>query len=85
MKSNKKNRGLIILVLSIFVLVLLVTLAYFFAIKPAITGHIINAKGEGYQIAVLQLAELAKSCEEPIPVTVGDETIYLIGIHCLQN
>ena len=85
MRGNK-NRFKFIWILSFLViLVLLFVLAYFFAIKPSITGYVTNVRGEGYQIAVLQLAELAMNCEQPIPVTVGDETIYLIGLHCLED
>ncbi len=84
MREKKNKTWLIIGILFVIVIVLLIIIAYAFAIKPAITGNIIKAQGEGYAYAIGQIIQQASSCQV-VPLTFGNQTINIISVECLQQ
>jgi hypothetical protein len=84
MRDNKKRVNVVVITLIAVIVVLLLVISYTFAVRPAITGFVTNAQGEGYQIAIIQIAQLAVDggCK-PIPLVIGEQTIEVIAVGCL--
>lgn len=69
--------------LIVAVVVLGAVVVYAFVVRPAVTGYSVDRQSEGYQIAVLDIAQKAATCQ-PVPITVGNQTINLVALECLQ-
>jgi len=86
MGKNKKD--LLIISLIAVIILMLGFFAYMFLVRPAINGFIINEQNRGIeygaQQTVITIAQQAATCN-PVPLTVGNDTINLIAIECLQQ
>ncbi len=80
MKENKTR--VLVLSLILVIVVLLGFVLYMFVIKPTFTGQVINAQNEGYVYAFAQIMQQASTCQ-PVPLTLGNQTIQIINIECL--
>jgi hypothetical protein len=83
MREGQKSRVLI-LVLVLVIVALLGVIAYTFAVRPAISGYTVQAQTQGYQIAVLTIAQQAAKCQQ-VPLVIENQTITLIAVECLQQ
>lgn len=81
MKNNKIS--LLVKILILVIVILLAIIAYVFIVRPTITGYIIEGHNQGYERAILQIAEQATTCQQ-VPLTIGEQTINLIAVECLQ-
>ncbi len=81
MKRDRRN--ILILILVIIVVLLLGLIGYVFLIKPAINGLIIQGYNQGVTSSVTYLMQQAATCQ-PIPVSIGNQTVNLIAVECLQ-
>ncbi|GIU68271.1 MAG: hypothetical protein KatS3mg001_121 [Candidatus Pacearchaeota archaeon] len=79
--ANKTS--ILIGVLVFLVVVLAGILVYILVIKPAITGYTVSAQQQGVSIALTTLWQRAAQCQT-IPLTLGNQTINLVAIECLQ-
>jgi hypothetical protein len=82
MKNNRIN--LLVKILILVIVVLLVIIAYVFIVRPTINGYTIEKQNQGYEYAILQIAEQAATCQQ-VPLTIGEQTINLIAVECLQS
>lgn len=82
MKENKNK--VVVLVLIAMIVLLLGVIGYIFLVKPALTGFTVNGWNQGTQYAVLTIAQQAATCQQ-VPLTVGNQTIHLIAVECLQQ
>lgn len=81
MKSNKID--LLVKILILVIVILVAIIAYVFVVKPSITSYTIEGQNQGYQYAILQIAQQAAACQQ-VPLTIGNQTINIIAIECLQ-
>lgn len=81
MKNNKIS--LLVKILILVIVILLAIIAYVFIVRPTITGYIVEGQNQGYELAILQIAEQATTCQQ-VPLTIGEQTINLIAVECLQ-
>ena len=79
--ANKTRLLIVFLVLIIVVLVGL--LLFIFLIRPQVTGYTTQKQVEGYQIALADIIRVVSQCQA-FPVPVGNQTINLIALECLQ-
>lgn len=80
----KEKRDILVMSLVIVVVLLLGFLAYLFLINPALNGLVTRGQNEGYQYAMLSLAQQAATCQQ-VPLTIGNQTITLFAVECLQQ
>jgi hypothetical protein len=80
----KDKKDFLILVLGIVAIALLLVVLYVFVVQPKLNGLIIQGQSEGYQYTILSIAQQAATCQI-VPLTVGNQTINLIAVDCLQN
>lgn len=80
----KDNKNILVLSLVLVVVLLLGFLGYLFLIKPALSGLVVQGQNEGFQYALGSIAQQAAQCQT-VPITVGDKTINLIAVECLQQ
>ena len=78
-----KNKTLIWILIAIIVILAGLVL-YILAIKPAITGNMVKLQNEGVTYAVASIMQQAASCQ-PVPLTLGEQTINMIAVECLQQ
>ncbi len=78
-----QNKRIIWILISV-IIALSLLLIYLLAIRPAISGYIINAQNQGYAAAVISIMQQAVTCQT-VPLTFGNQTINLIAIECLQQ
>ncbi len=71
-------------VLILVVIVLLLFVGYAFVLQPAITGYVVNSQNQGFEYAILTIAQKAANCEQ-VPLFIGNQTINLIAVECLQQ
>jgi len=88
MRENKSKTGLVIGILLLVITVLLIFVAYAFAIKPAITGFVTKTQSEGYNqgyaFAIVSIMEQASQCQQ-VPLTFGNQTMNMIWVECLNR
>lgn len=82
MKEDKK--GLLVKILIAINILLVLTLLYIFVAQPALTGYVTNAQNQGFQKAVVTIAQRAAQCEQ-VPLTVGNQTINIVAVECVQQ
>ena len=73
---------MIVLILILVIVVLLGVVLYTFAIRPAISGYVVNRQNEGVQFAVASIMQQATQQCQPVPLTFGNQTIHMIAIGC---
>ncbi len=87
MRRTEDKKRTIIITLLCFVLVLLLLGAYLLLIKPSLNGYIVLKMKEGYNIgvfdSVVSLMQQASTCQ-PVPITLGNQTINVIAVECLR-
>jgi hypothetical protein len=82
----KEKRDILVLSLVIVVVLLLGFLAYLFLISPALSGLVNQGQTEGYQYAILSIAQQAATCPtDGVPLTVGNQTMTLVALECYQQ
>ncbi len=82
---EKKNRvGLVIGILLLVIIVLIIIVVYAFVVRPTITGYVVNAQNQGYEQAIIQIAQQAVSCQQ-VPLRIGNETMNIIWVDCLRQ
>lgn len=86
MKEKRNRAGLVIGILILVIIALLVVIAYAFVVNPAITAHVIKSQTQGYEYAIVQIAQTAgyPSCQQ-VPLRIGNQTVNLIAVECLQQ
>ncbi|VVB82274.1 Uncharacterised protein [uncultured archaeon] len=82
MAQDKKN--FLVLALVIGIVVLLGVLAFIFLVNPALNGLVVQGQTQGYNYAILTIAQQVATCK-PVPLTIGNQTINLIAVECLQQ
>jgi len=85
MRENKNRTGLIIGILVLVIMGLLIVLAYMFVLKPMFTGYIIEAQNQGYDQALIEVAQEAATCQQPIPISIGNQTVNMVALRCFQQ
>ena len=73
----------LVVVLVLIIVVLVGVMTFTFLIKPKVTGYTTQRQVEGAQIAVAQILSVVTQCQ-PFPLTVGNQTINLVALECLQ-
>ncbi|MBU2616175.1 MAG: hypothetical protein KKC19_03670 [Nanoarchaeota archaeon] len=82
--ATDKSRVLVT-VLVVVVIVLLAIIAYALVVSPRLSGYVVNKQVEGYQIAVLDIAQAAAQCQT-VPIQVSEnQTINLLAAECLPQ
>ncbi|MEX0920653.1 MAG: hypothetical protein WDZ62_00085 [Candidatus Pacearchaeota archaeon] len=83
-----KNKA-IITGLSIAVVILALIVVYVFVLQPTITGNAIERQQEGFNIAIIQIGQLAAQCQPiPVPLETGEnqtQTINLVAMECFPD
>ena len=78
------NRTRILIVLLVLIIVVLAGILVFnFFVKPTVTGYTTQRQIQGYQIALADIIRVVAQCQ-PFPVAVGNQTINLVALECLQ-
>ncbi len=85
MRENKNRTGLIIGILVLIIMGLLITIAYVFVVKPIFTGYIVEAQNQGYEQALIQVAQEAAICQQPIPLRIGNQTVNIVALRCFPQ
>ena len=75
---------LVVSILVILVLILGTLVVYAFVLKPVVSGYTIKAQNYGVEYALLTVAQLSANCQI-IPITIGEQTIRLIDVNCVQQ
>jgi flagellar basal body-associated protein FliL len=84
MAKNKKN--LLVIALVVVVVLLVGFLGYLFLIRPALSGLVTQGYNQGYQTAVLTVAQQTAQCPTAgVPLTIGDQKITLFAAECYQQ
>jgi len=81
MKNNKT--ALVFKILILVIVILLGIIVYAFVIRPQITSYAVKVYNQGYENAILQVVQEIVTCK-PVPLRVGDETINIIAVECLN-
>ena len=76
--------GLVIGVLLLIIVVLAIFLVYAFAIRPAISGYLVDAQDRGVEFAVVSIMQQATTCQT-VPLRYGNQTIDLIWTKCVEE
>ncbi len=84
MKIEKNKTKLIIGALILVITILLIFVVYAFAIKPAITSYVIEAKNQGANEIVSIIMDRASQCQQ-VPLTFGDQTMNIVWVECLNR
>ncbi len=82
---NSGNSKRLTVILIGIIVVLLVVGLYAFVVRPSINGFAVSAYNGGVQDAVLTIMQQAVQCKNPVPLTLGNQTINLVAIECLQQ
>lgn len=80
----KDKRDFLILALGVVIVALLLVVLYVFVVQPKLNGLVTQGQTEGYQYAILSIAQQAATCQS-VPLTVGNQTINLVALECYQN
>jgi len=87
--ADKTRVTIAILIAVIIVLASLV--AYTFLVRPALSGYVVDRQLEGYNYALLEIAQIAAQCQQPIPLTIGQDeegnaqVINLVAAECFPE
>jgi len=87
--ADKTRVTIVILIAVIIVLASLV--AYTFLVRPAFSGYVVSKQQEGYDYAILNIAQIAAQCQQPIPLTIGqdaegnEQVITLVAAECFPE
>ena len=82
----KEKRDILVIGLIVVVVLLLGFLAYLFVVRPALNGLVTQGQNQGYQYAILSIAQQAATCPTTgVPLTVGNQTISLVALECYQQ
>lgn len=81
---GKDKSGVVIGVLVLLVLILGGLVTYSFVAKPVINGYAVQSQTQGYEFAILQIAQAAAQCQQ-VPLRVGNQTLNIIAVDCLQT
>lgn len=76
--------GVVIGVLLLIIVVLAIFLVYTFAVRPAVTGYLVNAQDRGIEFAVVSIMQQATTCQT-VPLTYGNQTIDLVWTKCVEE
>lgn len=78
--------GVVIGALLLIIVVLAVFLVYAFAIRPAITGYLVDVQNQGVQSTIFFIMQQTAppSCQV-VPLTLNNQTINLVAAECLQQ
>jgi len=86
MKRIRDKKKVFITVLISIILVLLLFGTYLFWVKPSLNGLVVLGRNQGYNLgvfdSVLSLMQQASTCQ-PVPITLGNQTIDMIAVGCL--
>ncbi len=83
MKENKTRT--LILILILVVVILSGVILYTLLIRPALNGFVIAGQNQGYEYAILTIAQQAATCQ-PVPLNIGNnQTMELLWTRCLQQ
>ena len=80
-----------IAVLIAVVVILASIVIYAFIVSPRISGYIIEKQQQGYDYAVINIAQIAAQCQEPIVLPIGQDeegnvqVRNLIAIECYPD
>ena len=78
------NRTRLLIVFLVLIIVILAgVLLFTFFLKPKVTGYTTQRQIEGAQIVLADIIRVVAQCQ-PFPVTVGNQTINLVALECLQ-
>lgn len=83
MKRADKRKILIPIIIAL-IIVAAGILFYFFVIKPAINGYVVNGYKQGVTYAVYSVMQQASTCK-PVPLYLGSINMSLIWVDCLTN
>ncbi len=72
-----------IITITILVILLVVSLGFIFQDKY-IEQKVQQGASLGYQQAKMDIIQMAVTCQQ-VPVRIGNQTINLIAVECLQN
>ena len=82
MKTNKM--GLVVGILILVIMILVGFVSYAFVLKPTLNGYVITGYNQGYNDAIVQIAQQAVTCQQ-VPLTIGNQSINMIAVGCLQQ
>ncbi len=71
-------------ILIAIIVVLAAIVVYAFLIQPGITGYAAQKQQEGIDFAIMNIAQMAAQCQ-PVPLTVGEDTITLFAAECFPD
>ncbi len=79
-----------IAVLIAVIVVLASVVIYNFGVKRAISGYVVSKQQEGYDYAIVNIAQIAAQCQ-PVPLTIGQDEegnaqiINLVAAECFPE
>jgi len=86
--ANKTKITIAVLIAVIVVLASIVI--YNFGVKRAISGYVVSKQQEGYEYAIVNIAQVATQCQ-PVPLTIGQDEegnpqrINLVAVECFPE
>jgi len=81
---KEKRTKILVLSLIVIIAVLLYFVLYAFVIQPSISGYAVQMQNEGYAYAYYEIMQAASQCQV-VPLTLGNQTLEIIAISCLQS
>ena len=86
-KSNKEVKMKSGLIITILVVLLLVAVGYIGYAKYQNWNYNrqLDAYQQGEQNALLYIAQQVSACQQPLPLTVQNQTFNLVAVECLQQ
>ena len=84
MKTKLDNKNMAILALAILVIIAGAYIG-FDKYQTYTQQKQVTAFQQGYQYAILQVAQQAKATCQPVPLIVQDQTINIIAVDCLTT
>lgn len=86
MKRNKA--AVVIWMLILIILILVIIMLYIFLVQPAIaenqTAKAQEQAQQGYEFAIVSVMQAAAQCQQAVPLTYNNETVYLVNAECPQ-
>ncbi len=81
---EKENNRILIAVLLVLVVVLGGMVLYSFALKPAISGYVVNAQNQGVNLAVASIVNQIQQ-QGYVQIPVGNQTLVLVPYNSNQQ
>ena len=81
---ERESNRILIAVLIILVAVLGGMVLYSFALKPAISGYVVNAQNQGVNLAVASIVSQIQQ-QGYVQLTIGNNTLILVPYQPPQN